>query len=545
MAEELNEVNPGHTSRTLNVEHALQCCKPSYQIRKLKNKGAIMILIWNFLVVSVFNYLKVFVQIPGGASIVTITMGFTLPLAGWLADVYLGWYKMIRWSMWVMWIASMLATLSSVVAQLVDSYYYINKTVSFVMFFIMATGFGGYQANIVQFGLDQLQDASTTEITAFIRWYVWTFLSSRAIFQFSLSCLKDEYHIIGLVLVSISLTIVISSSFMLNSCLVKEPVTQNPFKQIYKVIKYAINNKHPRCRSAFTYCEDELPSRIDFGKSKYGGPFTTEQVEDVKTFLRLLIVLAIASALTGQILIIHKPMKQLIQIFLNTQSSTIPMRECYRENFFTTTIGYFAAAILIPLYEFFIYPTLQKSFPSIKTLQKIALGMTLQIANIIILIAFDLTARKTFYEHHDQETVQCIFSHDQGALSSSFNSNWMAIVQLIDIISVTMLTISSIDFVISQTPYSMRGLMVGAGYGSVLLFTMIGYGIYWPFTHHSSTWGTGIISCEFWYLLSVLVVLIIASGILLAVGRWYKNRKRQDVLPNEHIFAERYYARVN
>ena len=87
--------------------------------------------------------------------------------------------------------------------------------------------------------------------------------------------------------------------------------------------------------------------------------------------------------------------------------------------------------------------------------------------------------------------------------------------------------------------------MIGVGYGSMFLFTMIGYGIYWPFTWHSSTWGTGIISCEFWYLLSVLVVLIIVSGILLAVGRWYKNRKRQDVLPNEHIFAERYYAQVN
>ena len=89
--------------------------------------------------------------------------------------------------------------------------------------------------------------------------------------------------------------------------------------------------------------------------------------------------------------------------------------------------------------------------------------MTLQIAKVIILIAFDLTARKTFYEHHDQETVQCIFSYDQGALSSSFNSNWMAVVQLINIISVTMLSISSIDFLASQTPYSMRGLIFGTG----------------------------------------------------------------------------------
>ena len=72
--------------------------------------------------------------------------------------------------------------------------------------------------------------------------------------------------------------------FCCNQWLIKEPTTQNPFKLVNRVVKYAIKNKHPRCKSAFTYCEDDLPSRIDFSKSKNGGPFTTEQVEDVKTF---------------------------------------------------------------------------------------------------------------------------------------------------------------------------------------------------------------------------------------------------------------------
>ena len=30
--------------------------------------------------------------------------------------------------------------------------------------------------------------------------------------------------------------------------------------------------------------EDDYPSRIDLGKDKYGGLFTVEEVEDVKTF---------------------------------------------------------------------------------------------------------------------------------------------------------------------------------------------------------------------------------------------------------------------
>ena len=31
-----------------------------------------------------------------------------------------------------------------------------------------------------------------------------------------------------------------------------------------------------------------FPRRIDLGKNKYGGPFTNEEVEDTKTFLRIL-----------------------------------------------------------------------------------------------------------------------------------------------------------------------------------------------------------------------------------------------------------------
>ena len=37
-----------------------------------------------------------------------------------------------------------------------------------------------------------------------------------------------------------------------------------------------------------TYWENSIPPRIDLGKHKYGGPFTYEQVEDVKTFFMLL-----------------------------------------------------------------------------------------------------------------------------------------------------------------------------------------------------------------------------------------------------------------
>ena len=62
----------------------------------------------------------------------------------------------------------------------------------------------------------------------------------------------------------------------------------NPFKTIFRILRYTWKHKLPERRSALTYWENKIPSRIDFGKQKYGGPFTNEEVEDMKTFFRLL-----------------------------------------------------------------------------------------------------------------------------------------------------------------------------------------------------------------------------------------------------------------
>ncbi|MCG8625205.1 MAG: hypothetical protein MJE68_24805, partial [Proteobacteria bacterium] len=253
----------------------ISCCKSFYQIRKLKNKGALIVLVWNYLISALFYYLASHVpQVQLDHTPYFIVYCFILLLAGWLADSYLGRYKVIRWSMWIMWVGSVLATVSSVVAQMVNSYQHIHMYVLLVMLIIASAGLGGYMANVIQFGLDQLQDASTTEITAFISWFMWTYMSGGIVINFAYTCIDQKYHIIGQLYACICLTMVLILSFLSNNVLIKEPVTQNPFKLVYKVVKFAVKNKHPRCRSAFTYCEDELPSRLDLGKHKYGGPFT-------------------------------------------------------------------------------------------------------------------------------------------------------------------------------------------------------------------------------------------------------------------------------
>ncbi len=68
-----------------------------------------------------------------------------------------------------------------------------------------------------------------------------------------------------------------------------EKLKINPYKLLYRVIKFAVKHKKPIKRSAFTNCDEEIPTGIDYGKQRYGVPFTTEQIEDVKVLLRIVI----------------------------------------------------------------------------------------------------------------------------------------------------------------------------------------------------------------------------------------------------------------
>ena len=270
-------------------------CKLTYKLRKLKNKGALIALLWNYLIAGALFSLK------NSGNLQLVALGLTLPLAGWLADVWLRRYKAVCFSMWIMWITVMLMTASGVVSVFVTSYSNINSYIREVLTIIANVGFGGFFANIIQFGLDQLHDSSTNEIISFIIWLVWTYGITGYISYFAVNSVPDEFSMLGNLVICGYLSIALGSIFIFDHLLVKEPSNRNSFKLIYHAVKYAIKNKHPTFRSAFTYSEDYLPSRIDFGKRKYGGPFTTEQIEDVKTFFRIVVIIAIASIpISGQ-----------------------------------------------------------------------------------------------------------------------------------------------------------------------------------------------------------------------------------------------------
>ncbi len=313
-------------SRQAKDELSTCCDIKRYRIRRVKSKGAVLVLILSYLVTSTLYLLATTGAHHSTYDYWLIPFGISTAIAGWLTDTFIGRYKVIRCSVWIMWILMIAVTVSAVVEQLNEMYHHYDKAVRSVLFCLVSIGLGGFQANIVQLGLDQLHDASTTEITSFIVWYVSTLISTGFLVEFNIFCLNEQNKLLVLLLICVSLTLALILITHCNHWLIKEPATQSPLKLIYKVIKFAVVTKHPRCRSAFTYCEDELPSRIDFGKSKYGGPFTTEQVEDVKTFLRLLPFVSIFGMIASVLIL-----SSILHIYLARQYNRFSGLNLYSE----------------------------------------------------------------------------------------------------------------------------------------------------------------------------------------------------------------------
>ena len=123
--------------------------------------------------------------------------------------------------------------------------------------------------------------------------------------------------------------------------------TGNPIKLIFQVLNYTRKNKYPRLRSALTYIDEEHPSRIDFGKHKFGGPFTEEEVEDVKTVYRLTPLLVAAFGVSFSL-------EMNDQLGLHTIVTTKTTFMCIQN--LKHTVFYVTPVILIPFYRFILYP---------------------------------------------------------------------------------------------------------------------------------------------------------------------------------------------
>ena len=107
-----------------------------YKIRRVTNKGAILVLLLSYLVSSMY-YLFFNIKVSHlhystkfYSCLWLITFSVSASLSGWLADAFIGRYKVIKNSVLIMWLFVVLATVSVIIAQFADSHYHLITEVS-------------------------------------------------------------------------------------------------------------------------------------------------------------------------------------------------------------------------------------------------------------------------------------------------------------------------------------------------------------------------------------------------------------------------------
>ena len=275
------------------------------------------ILLWNFLVQSAYSIILyaiigvLFTSIDdrdfgvvvnssiGGYGLIGLIL-MLYPIGGLIADLRYGRYKVIKLSLINNWVGAIIMSVLGVMysvnvhRKFHDNVLNVSTVVaSSLILVVFGLGIGGFQSNVVQFGLDQLQDAYSEELSLFLHWLVWIEqigeLFPRGVIALTFChSLYTTYKIIGY---SGLLYLGISTGCLILVCCKRrwfncENVVGNPYRNVYRVLKFSARHGKPLGhRSALTYSDDVRPSKIDFAKQKYGGIYTTEVVEDVKTFL--------------------------------------------------------------------------------------------------------------------------------------------------------------------------------------------------------------------------------------------------------------------
>lgn len=516
----------------------------------LKRKGALVTLLWSFAGFSVFHFIvKIYSTSPVAVrykyfdGIAACVAALSVPIISWAVDVRFGRYKVTKCSLFVMWLSTMVVYLLRVfhMLKLIPKGEPLNIAYS-ALILVMLVGLTVFQSNVIQLGTDQLNDSSTYEIVSYIILYAWTFSASEIMMQFTQVCFCTEYYAVANLLFPLVLSLALSSDFLFNHWLVKERVTQNPLKPVFQILLYAVKNKYPRQRSAFVDWEEKGYSRLDLAKTMYGGPFTSEQVENVKTLFRMLIVVSILSVLIGVLYHASNAITKISYVNVFKCTSLPPVsfiRICFKR-LAIGNAGEIFVTLFLPVYQFLLLPILWNCTTRISILKKSGLG--LMVLFVCLLCLFSIQLIKDIKQQDamsNTTTTSCQLLNNMDAPYTA----WLAAPSLMAGIGESVLLVSCAEFVSAQSPYSLRGTLFGFVCVGMIFSLFSGYVLTTAFSRTVWWQRTVLFECSLWFLVACIAV----SGLLIigfvVVSLWYKRRERDNNLPihDQQSFAGLHY----
>ena len=443
---------------------------------------AIMVLLWNYLMLIQYHLIESASAIIMTVIFRVILFGFYIlyPLIGLLSDVYIGRYRAIM-------IGIILCFISWII---IGIFFILNSCYGFMgkMWIVPGSivnhiGIITFLANIIQYNIDQLIGGSANELSTIIYWNIAAYPVARVLGECLLLFDTVTVNLICIMASGVALSLILVSHSLFKHKLENISLIKNPIKRIVRVLCYARKHKYPENRSALTYWEEEAPSRLDLGKDKYGGPFTEEEVEDVKTFFRML-PLYIAVFGFASVAYLWKSRSCIMD------NSTV---HCILFDYYGTY--HITLVLLFFIYQFIIRGCFHKYIPSMLT--RMGTGLVFALFGCI-----------------SQLLMQIYALYD----------SLLIIQQVLLGISCFLILPTAFEFTVAQSPEQMRGMMVGVCY----TFVGIGYAFSFVLSENLHYF---IIMC---FLLSLILIVFVI------LARRYKYRVRENEVNIVQIVDDHY-----
>ena len=304
----------------------------------------------------------------------------------------------------------------------------------------------------------------------------------------------------------------------------------NPYKLVFKVTKFAYQHKTPLRRSAFTYCEDDIPSGLDLGKEKYGGPFTTEQVEDVKAFYGILKVLFALGPVYYLNLAIFGG--QFSPTILSNGDGTILEYLLYYN-----TLSSLLTVLCIPLYLCVVCPVVSQYIPGM--LKRMGAGMAVALLALLYTFLSSVITQAT-----SPDTLMCNFTHVESVSNSSLillvfeGTSYQVIISILVSLTFMLISIAQYEFICSQSPHFMKGFLIGLSVSLSGVFILVATIV----TYLFSLVHLSFPDCGFIYYLTNIVLGLIGLLVYTCVAKKYKYRKRDDIC-HVYRYVDEYYSK--
>ena len=560
----------------LSVVSSTSSRKTYTNVRQLciMSKPITLILLWT-LVIGAVHFLMMGIAINGllgnfsmdkdvslSFVIIYLCVAFIsvfYPVNGFLADVFCGRRNVLFGSLGL--ILSFFLIFVLVVAPISFKHTFstiFNIVVSCFGLLLAIIGIAGYGANFIQFGLDQLLEAPSQQQAIFVHWAKWSYdcfsVLVLGVFAIEYCEVNNDWIIKWAITISITavcacvLLVLIAISCWKRRYFYTECAHKNPYKLVATVLSFVWKHKYPLQRSAFTYCDNEMPSRLDFAKERYGGPFTTEQVEDVKVLFRIVLILLAVGPVFSFDFLIDNLSFAVIGLHVGTFES---IHQC-SWNTLVTNAGFLRFAVstfIFPVYMCILFSLFRNRVP--KILPRIGYGMFLYFVGMLSVFATDTVGHRIKNETDETDCILHVNQVDNFPVVPSLGLHWSLMIPSIILLSIapTVLTASVFEFISAQSPHTMKGFLFGVFFairgmfqffGSISLFVLTSKKI-WASSlikEHPPT-----ISCLSRAILFLCAVVLISIILFCVLAKRYKNRERGD-RPYDQRFVVDFYSRV-